>query len=147
MKTRVCLKHLVIVVQELKMEDTQGFKEILRMSYEGFKKLLNFIEQHITLHQINDENIAIAAPERLALTLRFLATGESFKSLSFQFCISSRTISHIFKQVCNAFIKILCQNKQWNFSNALGAIDGKHRIQKPKNVTITSILTKLFYWP
>ena len=132
------------------MEDTQGFKEILRMSYEDFKKLLNFIEQHITLHQINGENIAIAAPERLAVTLRFLATGESFKSLSFQFCISSRTISHILKQVCNAFINILCQvffetpssdewykianefDKQWNFSNALGAIDGKHRIQKPK---------------
>ena len=44
-KTRSWLKRLerlgyfTNLVQELKMEDTQGFKEMLRMSYEDFKKL------------------------------------------------------------------------------------------------------------
>ena len=56
------------------------------------------------------------------------------------------------KQICDKFIKILCPiylkslsayewhkianefDKQWNFSNALGAVDEKHVvIQKPKN--------------
>ena len=92
-------------VQELKMKK-HGFKEMLRMSYEDFKQLLNNIEQHITPHQVNVSNKVITAPERLALTLRFVATGESFKSLSFQFCISNETISYIVKKVCDAFIKI-----------------------------------------
>ena len=91
--------------QELKMKE-HGFKEMLRMSYEDFKQLLNNIEQHITPHQVNVSNKVITAPERLALTLRFVATGESFKSLSFQFCISNGTISYIVKKVCDAFIKI-----------------------------------------
>ena len=82
-----------------------GFKEMLRMSYED-KQLLNSIEQHSTPHQVNVGNNVITAPERLALTLRFVATGESFKSLSFQFCISNGTISYIVKKVCDAFIKI-----------------------------------------
>ena len=59
-----------------------------RMSYEDFKKLLNCIEQHIPSYQVNGGNKDITAPERLVLTLRFLVTGESFKSLSFQFCKS-----------------------------------------------------------
>ena len=92
-------------VQELKMKE-HGFKEMLRMSYEDFKQLLNNIEQHITPHQVNVSNKVITAPERLALTLRFVATCESFKSLSFQFCISNGTISYIVKKVCDAFIKI-----------------------------------------
>lgn len=92
-------------VQELKMKE-HGFKEMLRMSYEDFKQLLNNIEQHITPHQVNVSNKVITAPERLALTLRFVATGESFKSLSFQFCISNGTISYIVKKVCDAFFKI-----------------------------------------
>lgn len=92
-------------VQELKMKE-HGFKEILRMSYEDFKQLLNNIEQHSTPHQVNVGNKVITAPERLALTLRFVATGESFKSLSFQFCKSNGTISYIVKKVCDAFIKI-----------------------------------------
>ena len=38
---------------------------------------------------------SISAAERMALTLRFLATGESFHSLAVQFCISRHAISYI----------------------------------------------------
>ena len=37
--------------------------------------------------------------------IRFLATGETFRSLSFQFCISRAAISYIVDEVCNAIIK------------------------------------------
>ena len=72
---------------------------MLRMSYEDFKKLLNSIEQHITPYQVNGGNKVITAPATLPLTLRFLATGERFKSRSFQFRISNRTVSYIIKQL------------------------------------------------
>ena len=48
---------------------------------------------------------AISAAERLTLTLRFLATGETFRSLSFQFSISKAAISYI--EVCQAIKKKL----------------------------------------
>ena len=41
----------------------------------------------------------------LALTLRFLATGESFQSLSFQFRISRVAASYIIKGCCWLLLK------------------------------------------
>ena len=45
--------------------------------------------------------------EGLTVTLRFLVTGETFQSLSFQFRISDRAISYIVKEACNAILKYL----------------------------------------
>ncbi|KAK2555533.1 Protein ANTAGONIST OF LIKE HETEROCHROMATIN PROTEIN 1 [Acropora cervicornis] len=89
--------------------------------------------------------------ERLALTLRYLATGESFQSLSFQFRIGRTTIGEIVMQVCTAMLNTLKETylktpsseekwreiaelflSRWNIPNNIGAIDGKHIvIQKP----------------
>ena len=50
----------------------------------------------------------IYAAERLTLPLRFLATGESYKTLSIQFPISERASSYIVQDVCLAiYIKIV----------------------------------------
>jgi len=63
----------------------------------------------------------VNADERLALTLRFLATGEAFKSLSFQFRISLNYVSYIVKGCCKAivermateFIKVPSSEEEW----------------------------------
>ena len=36
------------LVQELLVEDTRTYREIMKMSFESFKKILGFIEPHIT---------------------------------------------------------------------------------------------------
>ena len=36
------------LVQELLVEDTRTYKEIMKMNFESFKKILGFIEPHIT---------------------------------------------------------------------------------------------------
>ena len=51
--------------------------------------------------------MAISPRERLALTLRFLATGESFQSLSFQFRIGKATDGEIIIEVCEAIYHAL----------------------------------------
>ena len=45
--------------------------------------------------------------ERLAITQRFLATGESYKSLRYQFQISDSAISQFMKPFCNAIYNVL----------------------------------------
>jgi len=51
---------------------------------------------------------AIPPPqERLALTLHFLATGNSFSSLAITLQISKQTISTVVPEVCEAIIQVL----------------------------------------
>ena len=95
----------------------------------------------------------ISAEERLAITLRYLATGETYKYPMYQFRIYRTTISQIIQEVCSAIRKVLqpvCMKLSsfsqewkaivdegyccWNFPNCFGAADEKHiTILKPKH--------------
>ena len=139
------------IVEELRVEDTKTYEEMLRMNYDTFKFILKAIEQDITPIALMSGGLKTISPgEGLTLTLRYLATGES-RSLFFQFRISRRTISYIIQEVCRVIIKSLSGiylripdtaerwnntaeqfSLRWNFPNTIGAIDGKHiTIQKP----------------
>ena len=74
------------------------------MSFEDFEYLLHKIEPIISKKDTKWRK-AIPAKERLALTLRFLASGDSYKSLQYLFKISPQLISKIVPEVCNAIIK------------------------------------------
>ena len=119
------------------------------MSYGDFKRILAQIEELIIPHQILVGHKVISAPEILVIIIRFLATGESFRPLSFQFRMSDKIISHIVQEVCNTIIKVLvprflktpssekewksvtAEFKQcWNFPQLLVAIDDKHDVVK-----------------
>ena len=135
------------LVQELLVEDTRTYKEMMRMSYKSYRKILGFIEPHITSKDsvVIGGQIIIPA-ERLVLAIRFLATGETYCSLILQFWVSERAISYIIDEVKKAiaqyigkdYTKILSTSEdwwkisetfqsRWNFPNCLGAIDGKHK--------------------
>ena len=80
------LAYYANIVQELQMEDTDGFQEMMRMDFEHFKLILNLIEHDITPHKIVGGNKVVSVAESLTLTIRVLVLGESVGSLSFQFC-------------------------------------------------------------
>ena len=110
------------------------------------------LEPHLD-RQATNYRAPISVGEKLSLTIRYLATGESYTSLSCQFRVGRSTISKFLQEVCRAiqdeFTReyLRCPtapdewNKletefriRWNVSHALGALDGKHvALKKPKN--------------
>lgn len=92
--------------QELAVEDTPGFNEYMKMPYPKFVTLADLIGPYIK-KQDTCMRISIPASERLALTIRFLAMGETFQSLSFQFRIGKATVSGIVTEVCDAINAVL----------------------------------------
>ncbi|XP_068205614.1 putative nuclease HARBI1 [Palaemon carinicauda] len=89
----------------------------------------------------------------LAVTLCFLATGNSYQSLQYSFRVEASTISKLISEACKAIISayndevLRCPKTEeawkevaarftsrWNYHNCLGAVDGKHiTIKKPPN--------------
>lgn len=122
------------------------------MSKERFDHLLWLVSPLITKQDTRFRK-AIPANERLALTLRYLASGESQVSLSFQFRLGRSTVSQIISECCEAIFTVLSErylrsprspnewkeiskgfDQVWNMKHVVGAIDGKHvRIKCPKN--------------
>ena len=122
------------------------------MSPERFDHLLGLVENSITKVDINFRK-AISAEERLAVTLRLLASGESQQSLSFGYLIEKSTLSRVIRQTCDAIFEALPGEylrppsstekreniasdfqETWNLPHVAGAIEGKHiRIQCPKH--------------
>lgn len=94
----------------------------------------------------------IPSHHRLAITLRHLAVGEPYSSLSYAYRIGTATVSVIIKKTLAAIIKVLQKivisppkdeaawktiaagfQEKWNLPHCLGALDGKHiRIQSPQ---------------
>ena len=86
------------------MEDTASLKEMLQMDYDTLLNLLEVMEPFISPHESYHGVPTSKVNERLTLTLRFLATGETFRSLGFQFWISRSAISYIAVSVCETLI-------------------------------------------
>ena len=136
--------------RELAAEDTLGFGEYMRMPYAKFLALVEAVGPLLTKQETHMRT-SIAPNERVALAIRYLATGETFQSLSFQFRIGKSIVSQIVMEVCDAIYQVLGRQhlktpntvenwreiatsfySKWNIPNNIGAIDGKRiLIQKP----------------
>ena len=82
------------IVTELAVEDLPSFKHYKRMDVNSFHHLVEVMTPRIVKKNTRMRP-PISPSERLALTLRFIATGETFRSLEFQFRVSRTAISHI----------------------------------------------------
>uniref|UniRef100_A0A1Y1MH57 Uncharacterized protein n=2 Tax=Photinus pyralis TaxID=7054 RepID=A0A1Y1MH57_PHOPY len=132
-----------LLLNDLSEEGTGHFKNFTRMSQDDFNFLLNAIKTKI-MRRDTVFRKAVSVEERLAVTLRFLATGDSYTSLQYLFRISKQLISQIIPEVCQALIECLIDHVKlpasedewknvaqkfediWNFPHCVGAIDGKH---------------------
>ncbi|XP_069624017.1 uncharacterized protein [Ranitomeya imitator] len=125
------------------------FQRYLRMSIETFDVLLSHVKDEIHHHRSTFRE-SISAEQRLVVTVRYLATGETFASLHYQFRLGKSTICQLVRETCDAIWNNLQPlvlptptSEMWlaisqqfedvaNFPNCIGTVDGKHiRIQKP----------------
>ena len=132
------------LLQELNREDINGYKNFLRVPPELFLELCERVGPHIEKRDTFWRK-SIPVGLRIAVTLRFLATSNSYKSLQYAFRVAHNTISLIIPETCQAICEVFAREvmktpstpeewrevadefaNRWNFHNACGAIDGKH---------------------
>jgi hypothetical protein len=80
------------------------YKNFTRMSASEFEFLINMIGEKISKKAIAFRK-PISVQERLALTLRFSATGDSYVSLQYLFKISKQAFRCIVPDVCKALVE------------------------------------------
>lgn len=130
------------LVKEMMIEDVEKYMDYFRMPPQLFEMLLKLVGPVIEKEYVIREPIS---PEtRLQITLRYLASGDSMKSLSYAFRVAHNTISNIISETCEAIWNCLKDSvflkdneeswksvakefqRLWDFPNCIGAIDGKH---------------------
>ena len=129
---------------ELRNEDQAYFKNFMRMPPEMFDELLTRVGPGITKQNTHYRE-ALDPGLKLALTLRHLASGTKFHSMSYGWRVPHNTISLLITKVCQAIIDeykdevMKCPTtpeewraisdkfaERWNFPHTCGALDGKH---------------------
>jgi hypothetical protein len=132
------------LMEELRLEDEQSFRNYLRMEPALFDEILQRVGPAIT-KQDTRMRPALEPGLKLAVTLRFLATGDKYPTLQYDYRVARNTISLFVPEVCRAIREVLKREvikcpttpEEWrpisedferraNVSHAVAALDGKH---------------------
>ncbi|XP_072280749.1 uncharacterized protein [Pyxicephalus adspersus] len=118
------------------------FHNYARMTVASFDELLRLLSPFLRRQRTN-MRMPVSPAERLLLTLRFLATGESFDSLHYQYRLGKSTIHGIVHDTCRRIWEVLqptympqLSEQVWKeaaqgffkkpkFPNCVGAVGGK----------------------
>ncbi|XP_049880387.1 uncharacterized protein LOC126376874 [Pectinophora gossypiella] len=142
--------HFIQKYNALKIDHIKFF-DFFRMSISSFEELLDRITPHIA-GKYGRGRPPLEPLEMLGLTVRFLASGNTFKDMHLNNYRGKSTIAKTVKIVCGAIWKhLLIENipkitterlteiaenfdNSANFPNCIGALDGKYiRIWSPKH--------------
>lgn len=147
--------YYVLLQPNMEGADAQGqkvFHNYTRISAEAFLMILEQVGPRIAKANTNYRE-SLSPGLKLACTLRYLASGDSYHSLGYAFNVGFNTISNFVPEVCAALYECfeeeafpemhhadkwreIAQRFQdkWNMPHCMGALDGKHvRIKKPPN--------------
>ena len=136
--------HYDNLMVDLLENDRYGYKDFTILSPELFYELVERVRPRIE-KQLTFFRVPLPAGLKIALTLRYLASGECYKSLEYGFRVAHNTISSIIPEVCGAIFseyqdelltfpttpdqskeKATQFSRHWNFHHTTVALDGKH---------------------
>ena len=128
---------------ELERECQGDFLNYMRMEPAMFYELLQRVSPRI--RKSKRCRIPLEPGLKLAITLRYMVTGNSYKNLQYSFRVAHNTISVFVPEVCQTIADEYCDEvfdfpttpekwksvsenyaRRWNFHHACGALDGKH---------------------
>lgn len=132
------------LLHELHREDPKGYKNFLRVTPDIFHELVTRLTPYLDKKDTFMRK-SLSPGHRVCITLRYMATGDSYHSLMYNFRVAHNTISKIVRETSEAIIQEFSEellpcpkspeawtevanqfSKRWNFHNTLGALDGKH---------------------
>lgn len=96
----------VELLKEIAITDQSDFFNYFRMNHDKYIKLSEMVQPYLKRQDTNMRE-ALTVEEKLAVTLRYLATGRSFEDLKFSALMGSRTISNVVMETCEAIIYVL----------------------------------------
>ena len=115
------------LLRDLRLDDTHPirkevkicgyFKNFMRISSEDFEWLANALGPYIGKENTTFR-AAISVTTMLAYTLRFLATGDSYHSLSVTFKVGLSTISESIPYICKSIVKVLANQVKVSDNNS-----------------------------
>ena len=132
------------------MDDTKRYNNFVRMDHDMFEEMVDKPTLWIQKQATNMRR-ALEPGLKLAIKLRFLATGDSYLLLRYGFRVAPNTkcslVPEVFRTIydenhqelikypaCPEGWKQVAQGfaDKWTFHNCVGAVDGKHvKIQAP----------------
>ncbi|XP_037525515.1 uncharacterized protein LOC119402434 [Rhipicephalus sanguineus] len=137
-------------MQRMRQGDVEYFHKYYRMMPQQFDFLLSLLKQDLERKHVVREPISPA--ERLAMTLRYLSSGDLMQDIALAFRVGISTARMAVKVTSRALWNRLQPlymakpttetwlhaaegfGRAWQFPNCLGAVDGKHvQIKCPKN--------------
>ncbi|XP_046384982.1 protein ALP1-like [Ischnura elegans] len=129
------------LIREMRLGDEVKYLNFLRMRPWMFQRLLEKVGPLLQKAVLRRDYLS--PPHRLALTLRYLASGDSMTSIHYSFRVGLSTVSSIIRETCSALWEV-CRGdflapteenwrrlahdfeERWKFPHCIGAIDGKH---------------------
>lgn len=161
---RPTMSQFVLLMGHLRVYDERSFQNMTRFKPDQFFSLLAAIEHRI-IKQTTNYRRPLAPDFRLAVALRYYASGAQYVSMNYNWIIGHNTISKILTEVSQAIWDELARehlstpetpeewlevanafSRRWNFHHTLGALDGKHiAIRCPPNSGSRYFNYKRFY--
>ncbi|KAJ8929968.1 hypothetical protein NQ314_017291 [Rhamnusium bicolor] len=99
------LSHLPLL-EELRQNDPNDFKNYLHMDDVVFNELLNLVKLKLTKQNTQMQE-CIPSYERVVATLRYLATGQTYEELKLSTGISAQALGNIIPETCQVLYEKL----------------------------------------
>ena len=162
LRRRQQLGHYHALMRELAGENPDLYANFMRIDEELFDEIVEKVRPYLQRKTVVRAPLEVGL--RVAITLRFLATGDNYHSLGYAFRVAHNTISKLVPETCRAIVRSYGEEvvklpttpeewkavahifeERWNFPHAIGAIDGKHvRIKNPPLLDPCTSITKSF---